>query len=63
MQRLLVLLVLGAIAFTLNGCGSSNITSTSETSTENQLLLNIQKILKAHQTISFNSIFLLVIKC
>ena len=47
MQRLLVLLVLGAIAFTLNGCGSSNITSTSETSTENQLLLNIQKILKA----------------
>lgn len=53
MQRLLVLLVLGAIAFTLNVCGSSNITSTSETSTENQLLLNIQKILKAHQTIKF----------
>ena len=34
MQRLLVLLVLGAIAFTLNGCSSSNTTSTSETSTE-----------------------------
>ena len=34
MQRLLILLVLGTIAFTLNGCGSSNITSTSETSTE-----------------------------
>ena len=53
MQRLLVLLVLGAIAFTLNGCGSSNITSTSETSTENQLILKIQKILKAHQTLKF----------
>ena len=34
MQRLLVLLVLGAIAFTLNGCGNSNTTSNSETSTE-----------------------------
>ena len=34
MQRLLVLLVLGAIAFTLNGCGNSNTASNSKTSTE-----------------------------
>lgn len=34
MQRLLVLLVLGAIAFSLSGCDNSNTASNSKTSTE-----------------------------
>ena len=49
MQRLLVLFVLGAIAFTLNGCGNSSTTSTSETSTE---LTTIEQTENAENTSS-----------